>query len=326
VSVDRSGGTRAPTAVERDRDSAAAAPPPAAAAAAAAPPPKSPFLSQPPPRQKKQQTNSAVTAVRTPLLSSLRPRPLATSIAAKGKGGGKSSKGGKGGKGGGGSDDDDDDDDAPAKGGGKKAGGKGGAKDAASSSSGSSDDLDKLAVATKKDADERMAKALAAMQSGFETMRTGRANPALLDRVVVDYFGAPTPIKSIASVAVADATTLVVTPFDKAAFKDVEKALMTSSGDFGATPNSDGERLRINLPPMTQDRRKELAKAAAKAGEDAKVAVRNVRKDALKKLDKGDFGKDARKQLDDEVQKITDGYVKKVDDAVKAKSDELLKL
>jgi ribosome recycling factor len=249
-------------------------------------------------------------------------RLLAPPLAAKKGGGGKAKGGGKGG-GKGASDDDDDDDAPPAKGKGKGGGGA-----AASGGGGGTtpDDLDRLAGATKKDAEERMGKALAAMAAGFETMRTGRANPALLDRVVVDYFGAPTPLKQLAAIAVADAATLVVTPFDRAAFKDVEKALMAASGDFGASPNSDGERLRINLPPMTQDRRKDLAKQAAKAGEEGKVAVRNVRKDAMKKLEKGEFGKDAKKQLEDDVQKLTDGYVKKVEDAVKAKSEELLKM
>lgn len=301
----------------------------AAAAATAAHTHRPLLLANPPKTQTKPNSNlaSPVRRVASPTLLSPRRPLLAAPIAAKKGGGGGGAKGGKGGKGGGkaSSSDDDDEDDAPAKGKGGNAK-KGGGKDAASSASSGSEDLDRLATATKKDAEDRMTKALAALSAGFETMRTGRANPALLDRVIVDYFGAPTPIKSLASIAVADATTLVVTPFDKAAFKDVEKALMAASGDFGASPNSDGERLRINLPPMTQDRRKELAKAAAKAGEDAKVAVRNVRKDALKKLDKGDFGKDARKQLDDDVQKLTDGFVKKVDDAVKAKSDELLKM
>jgi len=269
----------------------------------------------------QKNNNSAPLRTVTACPVPARRRLLAAPVAAKKGGGGKS----KGGKGGGKGGDDSDDDDAPpparsAKGG----GGKGGA--AASGGGGTPDDLDRLAAATKKDAEERMGKAIATMAAGFETMRTGRANPALLDRVVVDYFGAPTPLKTLAAIAVADAATLVVTPFDRAAFKDVEKALMAGSGDFGATPNSDGERLRINLPPMTQDRRKELAKQAAKAGEECKVAVRNVRKDAMKKLEKGDFGKDAKKQVEDEVQKLTDGYVKKTDDAVKAKSEELLKL
>ena len=278
----------------------------------------------PPPPVHHHHSNAVVASpLRRGLAAPLLRLPALRPVAAKKGGGGGATKGG--GKGGGkASSDDDDDDDAPRGGGGKKGGAAAAA--AAASGGGGSDDLDKLAAATKKDAEDRMSKALAAMAAGFETMRTGRANPALLDRVVVDYFGAPTPLKALASIAVADASTLVVAPFDRAAFKDVEKALMAASGDFGASPNSDGERLRINLPPMTQDRRKELAKAAAKAGEDAKVAVRNVRKDALKRLDKGDFGKDARKQLDDDVQKLTDQYVKKVDDAVKAKSDELLKI
>lgn len=121
-----------------------------------------------------------------------------------------------------------------------------------------------------------------------------------------------------------DASTLIVSPFDRGGLRDVEKAILES--DIGINPNNDGEKIRLNIPPMTQERRKELTKKVSKMGEDGKVAVRNVRKDALKRLDKHDFPKDARKALDDSVQKLTDKFVKSVDDLVKAKSDELMKV
>lgn len=140
----------------------------------------------------------------------------------------------------------------------------------------------------------------------------------------VDYYGAPTPLKTLASIAVPDASTLIVAPFDRAALRDVEKAILES--DIGINPSNDGEKIRLNIPAMTQERRKELVKKVAKMGEDGKVAVRNVRKDALKRLDRHDFAKDARKGLDDAVQKLTDRFVKSVDDLAKAKSDELMKV
>ena len=210
-----------------------------------------------------------------------------------------------------------------------------------------------------------MKKAIESVVANFNTMRTGRANPAILDKIVVsaeptrverrrpracmpsvpspclanapspplppslppaqvDYYGTPTPLKSLASIAVPDAATLLISPFDRSGLRDVEKAILES--DLGINPSNDGEKIRLNMPPMTQDRRKELTKKASKMGEDGKVAVRNVRKDALKRLDKHEFPKDARKALDDSVQKLTDRFVKSLDDLVKAKSDELMKV
>ncbi|KIZ07771.1 Ribosome-recycling factor [Monoraphidium neglectum] len=169
-----------------------------------------------------------------------------------------------------------------------------------------------------------MKKAINVVVENFNTMRTGRANPAILDKIMVDYYGVPTPLKSLASVAVPDASTLIVSPFDRSGLRDVEKAILES--DIGINPNNDGEKIRLNIPPMTQDRRKELSKKVSKMGEDGKVAVRNVRKDAMKRLDKHDFPKDSRKDLEDSIQKITDRYVKAVDDLIKTKSEELMKV
>lgn len=191
-------------------------------------------------------------------------------------------------------------------------------------SSSGDEDLDAVALVVESDAEARMKKALGVVAENFNTMRTGRANPAILDKIVVDYYGVPTPLKSLAAVSVPDASTLIVSPFDRSALRDVEKAILES--DVGINPSNDGERIRLNIPPMTQDRRKELAKKVSKMGEDGKVAVRNVRKDAMKRLDKHDWPKDSRKSLEDKIQKITDRFVKSVDDLVKSKTDDLMKV
>lgn len=181
-----------------------------------------------------------------------------------------------------------------------------------------------VALEAESDADERMKKAVSVVADNFNTMRTGRANPAILDRIQVDYYGAPTPLKSLASIAVPDASTLLISPFDKSSLKEIEKAINES--DIGINPNNDGEKIRLIIPAMTQDRRKELSKKVSKMGEDGKVAVRNIRKDVLKKLDKYDFPKDTKKDLENSIQKVTDSYVKKLDDMVKAKSEDIMKV
>eukprot|EP00878_Enallax_costatus_P002263 GHUV01002437.1.p1 GENE.GHUV01002437.1~~GHUV01002437.1.p1 ORF type:complete len:256 (+),score=82.72 GHUV01002437.1:205-972(+) len=185
-------------------------------------------------------------------------------------------------------------------------------------------DLDMVALEAESDAEERMKKAVSVVADNFNTMRTGRANPAILDRIQVDYYGVPTPLKSLASIAVPDASTLLISPFDKSSLKEIEKAINES--DVGINPNNDGEKIRLIIPAMTQDRRKELSKKVSKMGEDGKVAVRNIRKDVLKKLDKYEFPKDTKKDLETSIQKVTDSYVKKLDDMVKAKSDDIMKV
>eukprot|EP00195_Chlamydomonas_chlamydogama_P008546 CAMPEP_0202889804 /NCGR_PEP_ID=MMETSP1392-20130828/367_1 /ASSEMBLY_ACC=CAM_ASM_000868 /TAXON_ID=225041 /ORGANISM="Chlamydomonas chlamydogama, Strain SAG 11-48b" /LENGTH=278 /DNA_ID=CAMNT_0049573215 /DNA_START=23 /DNA_END=859 /DNA_ORIENTATION=+ len=198
-------------------------------------------------------------------------------------------------------------------------GGKGG-KGAAEASG----DTAKVEKEAKADAEDRMKKAVAALADNLNTIRTGRANPAILDRIMVDQFGSPTPIKRVASISVPEATTLLISPFDKASLKPIEKALLES--DIGINPTNDGEKIRLVVPPLTQERRKELAKTAAKFGEESKVAVRNVRTDVKKKIDKVELPKDSKKDLEDALQKITDQYVKKIDEVVKTKTDEVMKL
>ena len=175
------------------------------------------------------------------------------------------------------------------------------------------------------DTEERMEKALAALERDFQKLRTGRATTALVDGIKADYYGTPTPISQMASVAVPDSRTITIQPWDKGGISVVEKAILKS--DLGLTPVNDGRIIRINIPPLTEERRKELVKVARKYTEDAKVAVRNVRRDAndsLKKLEKEKaITEDEQKKAEAEVQKLTDKYVKEVDAMVAKKSKEL---
>jgi len=174
--------------------------------------------------------------------------------------------------------------------------------------------------------EEKMEKALAQMKREFGAVRTGRANPGLLDRVSVDYYGAPTPIRQMAQVSVSEGTTLVITPFDKSILKEVEKALIKA--ELGVAPNNDGVCIRLNFPPLTEERRKETAKDVKKFGEDAKVAIRNVRRDmvdSLKKIEKDEnLPEDAVKDNQDKIQKMTDKYVGIVDSQVTEKEKEVM--
>ena len=174
--------------------------------------------------------------------------------------------------------------------------------------------------------EEKMEKAIGQMKREFTSVRTGRANPAILDRVVVDYYGAPTPIRQMAQVSVSEGTTLVITPFDKSILKDVEKAVIKA--ELGVAPNNDGVCIRLNFPPLTEERRKETAKDVKKFGEDAKVAIRNVRRDmvdTLKKIEKDEnLPEDAVKDNQDKIQKLTDKYVGIVDSQVSEKEKEVM--
>lgn len=174
--------------------------------------------------------------------------------------------------------------------------------------------------------EEKMEKAIAQLKREFSTVRTGRANPAILDKVLVDYYGAPTPLRQMSQVTVQDGTTLVITPYDKTILKEIEKAIIKA--ELGIAPNSDGICLRLAFPPLTEDRRKAIAKDVKKMGEDAKVAVRNVRRDmtdALKKAEKTDnLPEDTVKDYQDKIQKITDKYTKTIDTSVLEKEKEVM--
>ena len=177
-----------------------------------------------------------------------------------------------------------------------------------------------------KNGTEKMEKAVNQLHREFSTVRTGRANPAMLDKVMVEYYGAPTPLKQMAQVTVSEGTSLVIAPFDKSILKEVEKAIIKA--EIGITPNSDGVCIRLPFPPLTEDRRREIAKDVKKLGEDAKVAIRNIRRDmtdGLKKVEKGEnLPEDMVKDNQDKIQKLTDKYTANIDSAVAVKEKEVM--
>lgn len=185
-------------------------------------------------------------------------------------------------------------------------------------------DLDELLL----DSEERMTKACAALEKEFAKLRTGRATAALVDGIKADYYGTPTPLSQMASITVPDSRTITIQPWDKSGFAAVEKAILKS--DLGLTPVNDGKIIRITIPALTEDRRKELVKVARKYAEDAKVAVRNVRRDAndqLKKMEKDKaLSEDERKKAEEDVQKLTDKYVGEIDKITQAKEKEILEI
>ena len=173
--------------------------------------------------------------------------------------------------------------------------------------------------------DEKMTKTMDNLFSELDVIRAGRANPHVLDHLRVDYYGAPTPIQQVANVSVPEARMIQIAPWEPSLLKEIEKAILTS--DVGINPTNDGKVIRLVFPELTEERRKDLVKDVKKKGEDAKVAIRNVRRDAIeafKKLEKEDVSEDEVKELTDEAQKLTDEYTKKVDEAVKKKADEVM--
>ena len=175
-------------------------------------------------------------------------------------------------------------------------------------------------------AKERMTKSLAAFSRELASIRAGRASAALLDRISVDYYGAPTPVNQLAGVSVPEPRLLVITPYDKSILGEIEKAIMKS--DIGITPTNDGNVIRLAIPALTEERRKELVKVVKKEAEEAKVAVRNVRRDAnddLKKLEKnGEITEDDLRGYGEDIQKLTDEFIAKVDETAKEKEKEIL--
>ena len=176
------------------------------------------------------------------------------------------------------------------------------------------------------DTKERMAKSVAACKSELSKMRTGRASLTLLDGIRVDYYGAMTPLDQMATLSIPESRLITIKPWDASIIKDIEKAILKS--DLGLTPSSDGKLIRIAIPPLTEERRKELVKVVSKVCEEYKIAVRNIRRDAndmLKSLKKdGDIAEDEAFKAQDEVQKITDEHIGLVDDAYKEKEKEIL--
>ncbi len=177
-------------------------------------------------------------------------------------------------------------------------------------------------------AEERMKKAVASYRRELATLRAGRANPSLLDRVTVDYYGAPTPLNQMANISVPEARLLLIQPYDKSVIGDIEKAIQKA--ELGLSPSNDGDVIRIAIPALTEERRKELVKLVKKYTEEGKVAVRNIRRDAndeLKKLEKnGDMTEDDLRHYNDEVQKLTDRYVAEIDSIASDKEKEIMEV
>jgi ribosome recycling factor len=178
------------------------------------------------------------------------------------------------------------------------------------------------------DAKGRMAKSVDSTRNELATVRTGRASPHLLDRLMVDYYGAQTPIKQLAQVAATDARMLTLTPYDKSSIASIEKSVMES--DLGLTPSNDGNVIRLGIPELTEERRKELVKIVHNVAEDGRVAVRNIRRDVmhdLRELKKdGEAGSDEEHRAESELQKATDDSIKEIDDLLKGKEEEILEV
>ena len=174
----------------------------------------------------------------------------------------------------------------------------------------------------------KMGKTVNALVTEYGAIRAGRANPQILDKLAVDYYGTPTPINQLGSISVAEARVLVVQPWDKSVLKAIEKAIQTS--DIGINPQNDGSVIRLTFPPLTEDRRKELAKEIQKIGENSKVAIRSIRRDCVDKLKAmkkaSEITEDDLKDGEKEIQKITDNFIKEVDDLAAAKAKEIMEI
>ena len=173
--------------------------------------------------------------------------------------------------------------------------------------------------------ENKMSKAYEYLAADFATIRAGRANPHILDKIKVNYYGSPTPIQQVGNITVPEPRMIQISPWEKSLIKEIEKAIMAS--DVGITPNNDGSVIRLVIPELTEERRKELVKEVKKKGEEGKVAVRNIRRDGndtFKKLAKEDVSEDEIKELEEALQKLTDKYVKEMDKLVEEKAKEIL--
>ena len=178
------------------------------------------------------------------------------------------------------------------------------------------------------DAKRRMDKSIETTHHEFNSIRTGRASPALLDRITIDYYGTPTPLQSLASISAPEARLLVVQPFDPGAIKNIARAVQES--DLGLTPSNDGKLVRLPIPALTEERRKDLVKVVRRVAEDGKVAIRNVRRDVMQHLKElvvnGEVGDDEERRAEQQVQKITDDHTKSIDDLLKVKEAEIMEV
>lgn len=173
--------------------------------------------------------------------------------------------------------------------------------------------------------EEKMKKALEFLEADYAAIRAGRANPHVLDKLRVDYYGTPTPIQQVGNVTIPEARIIQIAPWEKSLLKEIEKAILTS--DLGINPSNDGSVIRLVFPELNEERRKDLVKEVKKKGEDGKVAIRNIRRDgndAFKKLAKSEVSEDEIKQLEDQIQKLTDKYIKDIDALMDAKSKEIM--
>jgi ribosome recycling factor len=178
-----------------------------------------------------------------------------------------------------------------------------------------------------EDARERMGKSIESTRHEFATVRTGRASPHLLDRVQVDYYGASTPLKQLANVAATEARLLTITPYDKSSIKQIEKSILES--DLGLTPSNDGNLIRLSIPELTEERRKELVRVVHGLAEEGRVAIRNIRRDCMhdmRELRKaGDVGEDEERRAEGELQKLTDARIAEIEELLKGKEEEILR-
>ncbi|MBQ7038498.1 MAG: ribosome recycling factor [Clostridia bacterium] len=177
-------------------------------------------------------------------------------------------------------------------------------------------------------AQEKMDKTINALLNEYGTIRAGRANPAVLDRIMVEYYGTPTPINQVAAISVPEPRTIMIAPWDKNSLRDIEKAILTS--DLGLNPQNDGSTLRLNFPPLTEERRKELVKGVYKYAEDSKVAIRSIRRDSLEKLKdmkkKSEITEDDFKNAEKKMQDLTDKFCKEIDTISAKKDKEIMEI
>lgn len=177
-----------------------------------------------------------------------------------------------------------------------------------------------------KQFEEKMEKSLESLENEYSNIRAGRANPNILNKIKVDYYGVATPLQQVGNISVPEARTILITPWESSLLKEIEKAILCS--DLGLTPNNDGKSIILNFPELTEERRKDLAKDIKKKGENAKVAVRNIRRDAndyfKKQLKANEISEDEEKDYESKIQKLTDKYVEKIDSAIESKTKEIM--
>ena len=180
----------------------------------------------------------------------------------------------------------------------------------------------------KSQADEKMGKSVAALQEEFNTIRTGRASASLFDKIRVEYYGQRTSLNQVATISIPEARLVVIQPWDKSLLGEIEKSIQTS--ELSVNPNNDGKVIRINIPPLTEERRKEYVKVAKNMAEQSRVAIRNIRREANEELKKqqksGEISEDDEKRMTDEIQKLTDTYIEKINDLLEAKEKEILEV